>query len=47
MKETVDIEILVTSWNGDRKIMQSSNEQIKLSLRRFPLVNILVDLICN
>ena len=22
-KETVDIVILVTSWNGDRKIMQS------------------------
>ena len=24
MKETVDIDILVTSWNGDRKIIQSS-----------------------
>ena len=22
-KETVDIDILITSWNGDRKIMQS------------------------
>ena len=22
-EETVDIDILVTSWNGDRKIMQS------------------------
>ena len=22
-KETVDIDILVTSWNGDRKLMQS------------------------
>ena len=21
-KETVDIDILITSWNGDRKIMQ-------------------------
>ena len=22
-KETIDIDILATSWNGDRKIMQS------------------------
>ena len=29
-KETVDVGILVTSWNGDRKIMQS----IKITSRR-------------
>ena len=29
-KETVDIDILVTSWNGDRKIMQS----IRITSRR-------------
>ena len=29
MKETVETDIFVTSWNGDRKIMQS----IKISSR--------------
>ena len=32
-KETVDIDILVTSRNGDRKIMQSIRITIRLSSR--------------
>ena len=33
-KETVDIDILVTSRNGDRKIMQSIRITSRLSLRK-------------
>ena len=32
-KETVDIDILVTSWNGDRKIMQSIRTTSRSPLR--------------
>ena len=33
-KETVDIDILVTSWNGDRKIMQSIRITSRPPLRK-------------
>ena len=31
-KETADIDILVTSRNGDRKIMQSTNYQLPVQM---------------